>query len=99
MATSSFQAVAVQKTFFALTNSLPPRKPELRSAWRMDLNVRQKNCARKIKDRTRKRVTEINGILSGPHCACVYWRFSFKEFSYRSIIDLDDRPRGDHVSI
>jgi hypothetical protein len=37
--------------------------------------------------------------LSGPHCACVYWQFSFKEFSYRSIIDLDDRPYGDHVSI
>src|SRR3989442_7695427 len=54
----------VQKTLLALTNSLPPRKPELRSTWRMDLNVSHKNCGRKLKDRTRKRVTEINAILS-----------------------------------
>jgi len=54
----------VQKTFFALTNSLPPRKPGLRSTWRMDLNVSHKNCGRQMKDRTRKRVTEINAILS-----------------------------------
>ena len=36
----------VQKTFLALINSLPPRKPEPRSDWRTDLKVSHKNRGR-----------------------------------------------------
>jgi hypothetical protein len=64
IARSSSQAVIVQKTFFASRNTLPPIKPEARRVWRTDWNVRQTNWGRYPRDRTRKRVTEINVILS-----------------------------------